>query len=93
MLVYYNVTRICFKDGLSLKIKKINIHLYFIATQYFCNSKLGPCRRYRQLNSILYHNNHILKLSKVIVYGLVLNCVSTCGNLKVKVNQGCVAFS
>ena len=25
---------VVFKDGLSLKIKKIHIHLYFIATQY-----------------------------------------------------------
>jgi len=32
----------CFvlKDGLSLNIKKIHIHLYFIAIQYFCNYAL-----------------------------------------------------
>ena len=34
--------------------------------------KLCPCGRYRQLNSVLYANNHILKSSKIIFNGLVL---------------------
>ena len=34
--------------------------------------KLCPCGKYRQLNSVLYANNHILKSSKIIVNGLVL---------------------
>jgi len=32
-LVWFSVY---FKDGLSLKIKIKNIHMYFIATQYVC---------------------------------------------------------
>ena len=35
--------------------------------------KLCPCGRYRQLNSVLYPNNHILKSSKIIFNGSVLN--------------------
>jgi len=57
-----------FKDGFSLKIKNLHVHLHFIATQY----KICPCGRYRQLNSILYTNYHILKSSKIIFNGLVV---------------------
>ena len=35
--------------------------------------KLCPCGRYRQLNSVLYPNNHILNSPKLIFNGLVLN--------------------
>ena len=35
--------------------------------------KLCPCERYRQLNSVLYPINYILKSSKIIFNGLVLN--------------------
>jgi len=31
---------IAFKDGLLFKIKKLHIHLYFIATQYILNNAL-----------------------------------------------------
>jgi len=34
--------------------------------------KVCPCERYRQLNSVLYPNNHILKSSKKIFNVLVL---------------------
>ena len=34
--------------------------------------KLCPCERYRQLNSVLYPINYILKSSKIIFNGLVL---------------------
>ena len=34
---------------------------------------LCPCGRYRQLNSVLYPNMHILKSSQKFVNGLVLN--------------------
>ena len=34
---------------------------------------LCPCERYRQLNSVLYSNNHLLKSSKIIFNRLVLN--------------------
>ena len=44
--------------------------------------KLCPCERYRQLNSVLYPNNHILKSSKSLK-----TFVSK------YVNQGCVVFS
>ena len=55
------------EDGLSLKIKKIHIHLYFTVLVKLC-----PYERYRQLDSALYPNNHILKSSKIIFNGLVL---------------------
>ena len=45
--------------------------------------KLCPCGRYRLLNSVLYPNNHILKSSKMISNGLVLNVLVLAGNLKV----------
>ena len=33
-MIYGLLTSNSIKDGLSLKIKKLHIHLYFIATQY-----------------------------------------------------------
>ena len=33
--------------------------------------KLCPCGRYRQLNSVLYRNNHVLKSSKIIFNRLI----------------------
>jgi len=40
--------------------------MYFIVIQYL---KVCPCGRYRQLNSVLYPNNHTLKLPKLIFNG------------------------
>ena len=37
--------------------------------------KLCPCEGYRQLNLVLYPNNHILKLLKIIFNGLVLKYI------------------
>ena len=65
-----------FKDGLLLKNLKKNtyssvLHSHTVLIQLF------PCGRYRQLNSVLYPNtcNHILKSSKIIFNGLVLQDV------------------
>ena len=57
------------KDGLSLKIKN-NTNSFVLHSQTVL-VKLCPCGRYRQLNSVLYSNNHILKSIKIIVNGLV----------------------
>ena len=40
--------------------------------------KLCPCGSHRQLNSVLYPNNRILKSSKIIINRLVLKEFSTC---------------
>jgi len=40
--------------------------------------KLYPCGRYRQLNSVLYPNNRVLKSSKQIFNWLVLKEFSAC---------------
>ena len=80
------------KDGLSIKIKNLNIHLLFIATQYL--SKLCPCGRYRQLNSVLYPNNHILNSSKII-FSLRVSlkrCLVLASNLKVRKPRLCCFF-
>ena len=46
--------------------------------------KSCPFGRYRQLNSVLYSNNHILKSSKIIFNGLVMKYVLVlAGNLEV----------
>jgi len=37
--------------------------------------KVCPCGGYRQLNLVLYPNNHILKLLKIIFNGLVLKYI------------------
>jgi len=74
----------CVKDGLSLKI------IFFTNSSVFNSHtilmKLCPCGRYRQLNSVLYPNNHIhvLKSSKIIFNWLILKYVLVLvGNLKV----------
>jgi len=45
------------KDGLSLNIKKLHIHLYFIATKYLLNYSLveyrDNCKRYYSLVKII----------------------------------------
>jgi len=38
----WNVYQLRVKDRLSLKIKQLHIHLYFIATQYIYTTELGP---------------------------------------------------
>ena len=60
-----------FKDGLSLKntIKNTYSSVHHSHTVLM---KVCPCGRYRQLNSVLYPYNHILKSSKIIFNGLVL---------------------
>ena len=79
--LHLNEYLVLHKDGLSLKIKRLHNHLYFIATQYL---KLCTCGIYRQLNSILYPTNHILKSSKIIFNVLVLrDFLVLAGNLKV----------
>ena len=64
---FYNVFNTgWYIDGLSLKKQPQPIHPHFIATVLM---KLCPCGRYRQLNSVLYPNNHILKSSNIILTG------------------------
>ena len=56
--------------------------------------KVCPCGRYRQLNSVLYPNNHILKSSKIIFNGLVFKeFLVLVSNLKVGKPRLCVVFS
>jgi len=61
------------KDGLSLKNKKDTyssvLHSHTVLL------KLCPCGRYKQLNSVLYPNNIVLKSSTIIFNGLVLKDV------------------
>ena len=54
--------------------------------------KLCPCGRYRQLNSILYPNNHIPKSSKIIFNALVRFLVLA-GNLNVGKPRFCFNHS
>ena len=64
---------IIIKDGLSLKE---NTKTYSsVHHSHTVLMKVCPCGRYRQLNSTLYRNNHILKLSKIIFNRLVLKDV------------------
>ena len=56
-----------FKDGLSLKMKKDTyssvLHSHTVLME------LCPCERYRQVNTVLYPNNHILNSSEIIFNG------------------------
>ena len=55
--------------------------------------KVCPSGRYRQLNSVLYPNNHISKSSKIIVNGLRLKLfLELAGNLKVGKPSLCCFF-
>ena len=78
-------------DSRSKLKQGIHIHLYFIATEYLWI--LCPCGRYRQPNSVLYPNNHILKSSTIIFNGLVLKDLYYLPAIWKQVNQGCVVFS
>jgi len=55
---------------LPSKLKKLPIHLYFIATKYLCNNAL--VEYIRQPNSILEPSNHIPKSSKIMFNGSVI---------------------
>ena len=68
------------KDGLSLKMNNTYSSVLHSHTAFM---KLCPCGIYRQLNSVLYPNNHLLKSSKVIFNGLVLHEFSTCRHFDV----------
>ena len=60
----------CFKDGLSLRIKKTKY--VSVLQSHTILKKLRHCGRHRQLNSVLYPNNHILKSSKIVFNEIVL---------------------
>ena len=64
----------CFKYGLSLN-KKAKKTYSSVLHSHTVLMKLCPCGRLRQLNSVLYPNNHILNTSKIIFNGLVLTYV------------------
>ena len=100
---YFNgvSSNVLFKDGFLLKITNFHIHLYFIATRTVF-IQLCSCGSYRQLNSVIYHNNYILKSSKTYFTGQSQRYLVLTGNLKkcVKTNllniifdQGCVVMS
>jgi len=74
---------------LNIKVHSTYIHLYFIATQYL---KVYPCERCKQLNSVLYPNNHILNSSKIIVNGSVLKEFSTCRQFESRTNKIVLLF-
>ena len=76
----HNENPLLTKDGLSFKIKKKHIHLYFIATQYLCKYALVEDID----NSGIYPYDHILKSSKIIFNRLV-----HAGNLKVRKPRLC----
>ena len=66
-----DVLGLLIKDGLSFKINK-NTYSSLLHSHTVL-MKLCPCGTYRQLNLILYPNNHMLESSKRIFKGLVLN--------------------
>ena len=60
-----------YKQELILPRPFLTIQYYFYCLGHIVFMQLCSCGRYRQLNSVLYSNNHILKSSEIIFNGLV----------------------
>ena len=64
--VHYTLS-MTLEEGPSLQQQQRQIHIH----KYTVCRKVCSCERYRQLNSVLYPNKHILKSSNIIFDGLV----------------------
>jgi len=53
--------------------------------------QLYPCGRYRQLNKVLYPNNHVLNSSKIIFNRLIFNLFLVLGGY-LKVGKSMLCF-